>query len=170
MTLARRQFLHLVAGTATLPAASRIAMAQAYPTRPITMIVPFPAGGVLDPIARVLAERMRSSLGQPIIIENVSGANGSIGVSRAAHARPDGYTIVTGGLPTQILNGAFYSLQYDVLNDFAPISALVTTPYVLFARKTIDSDRIRWGFRPGRGGLRCESAPSEREFDRLHQL
>jgi tripartite-type tricarboxylate transporter receptor subunit TctC len=136
MTLGRRQFLHFVAGATTLPAASRIAIAQAYPTRPITMIVPFPAGGVLDPIARVLAERMRLSLGQPIIIENVSGANGSIGVGRAAHARPDGYTIVAGGLPTQVLNGAFYSLQYDVLNDFAPVSALVSTPYVLFARKT----------------------------------
>jgi tripartite-type tricarboxylate transporter receptor subunit TctC len=100
------------------------------------MILPFPAGGIIDAEGRLLAERMRKSLGQPIIIENASGASGSIGVGRAARARPDGYTIVLGGLPTQVLNGAFYSLQYDVLNDFAPISLLATTPYVLFARNT----------------------------------
>jgi tripartite-type tricarboxylate transporter receptor subunit TctC len=144
MNLSRRRLLRLATGAATLPALSRIAesqayrmaTAQAYPTRPITMILPFPSGGSADAVGRLLAERMRKSLGQPIIIENVSGAGGSIGVGRAAHARPDGYTIVLGGLPTQVLNGAFYSLQYDVLNDFAPISLLLTTPYVLFARKT----------------------------------
>jgi tripartite-type tricarboxylate transporter receptor subunit TctC len=84
MKFARRTFLHLAAGAAALPAASRIAGAQTYPTRPITMIVPAAAGGSTDVIGRVLAERMRGSLGQPIIIENVSGADGSIGVGRAA--------------------------------------------------------------------------------------
>src|SRR5262249_45004629 len=88
--LARRRFLHLAAGAAALPAMSRSAEAQAYPTRPITMVVPFPAGGLADAIARVLAEQIRGSLGQPIIIENVSGADGSIGTVRVARARPDG--------------------------------------------------------------------------------
>jgi tripartite-type tricarboxylate transporter receptor subunit TctC len=136
MKLPRRTFLQYAGAVAAAPAFSRVATAQPYPTRPITMILPFPAGGIIDAEGRLLAERMRKSLGQPIIIENVSGASGSIGVGRAARARPDGYTIVLGGLPTQVLNGAFYSLQYDVLNDFAPISLLATTPYVLFARKT----------------------------------
>jgi Tripartite tricarboxylate transporter family receptor len=87
MKLARRRFLHLAAGAVALPAVSRIAWAQAYPTRPITMIVPFAAGGPTDVIGRVLAERMRRSLGQPVVIENVTGADGSIGTGRAARAR-----------------------------------------------------------------------------------
>jgi tripartite-type tricarboxylate transporter receptor subunit TctC len=101
------------------------------------MIVPAPPGGPTDVIGRVLAERMRGSLGEPIIIENVGGADGSIGVGRAARARPDGYTINLGFLASHVLNGAFHSLQYDVLNDFEPISLLVTFPLVLFARKTM---------------------------------
>jgi tripartite-type tricarboxylate transporter receptor subunit TctC len=136
MKLPRRRFLHLAAGAAALSAASRIARAQTYPTRPITMIVPLGAGGVVDVVGRVLAERMRKSLGQAIIIENVTGAGGSIGTGRAARATPDGYTIDLGFLGGNVLNGAFYALQYDVLNDFAPISPLVRNPHVLFARKT----------------------------------
>jgi tripartite-type tricarboxylate transporter receptor subunit TctC len=141
--LPRRQFLHLAAGAAALPAASRIAKAQNYPTRPITMIVSNPAGGQTDAIGRVMAERMRGSLGQPIIIENVSGADGSIGTGRAARARPDGYTIKLGLKAEHVLNGAFYALPYDVLNDFAPISLLATTHPVLLARKTMPAKDLR---------------------------
>jgi tripartite-type tricarboxylate transporter receptor subunit TctC len=137
MRLPRRQFLHLAAGAAGLPALSRSAEAQAYPSRPITMIVTVPPGSSLDATARVLAEQMRSSLGQPIIIENVSGADGSIGTGRVARARPDGYTIELGGTSTHVLNGAVYSLPYDAVNDFAPISPLITLPDFLFARKTM---------------------------------
>jgi tripartite-type tricarboxylate transporter receptor subunit TctC len=111
----RRRFLGLAAGAAALPAVSRIARAQAYPTRPITMIMPYAAGGTGDVVGRLLAERMRASLGQPVIIENVTGADGSIGTGRAARARPDGYTIDLGILSTHVLNGAFYSLPYDVI-------------------------------------------------------
>jgi tripartite-type tricarboxylate transporter receptor subunit TctC len=143
MKLQRRQFLHLTAGAAIAPAFSRVATAQAYPTRPITVIVPFPAGGPSDAVARVLAERMRASLGQPIIIENVSGADGSIGTGRAARARPDGYTIDLGFISTHVLNGAFYSLPYDVLNDFAPISLLAAVPLVLYGRKTMPANGLR---------------------------
>ena len=133
----RRQFLRLAIGAAALPAVSCDRGTQSYPTRPITMIVPLAAGSSVDVVARALAERMRGSLGQPIIIENVGGADGSIGVGRTARARPDGYTIDVGYIGNHVLNAAFYSLPYDVLNDFAPISPLVTAPAVLFARKAM---------------------------------
>ena len=96
-----------------------------------------------DALGRVMVERMRGLIGQPIIIENVGGADGSIGVGRAAFARPDGYTIVIGNLSTNVLNGAFYSLQYDVLNDFVPVAPLVTNPIILFARKTLPANDLR---------------------------
>ena len=106
------------------------------------MIVPTVAGAATDVVGRVLAERMRRSLGQPIIIENIGGADGSVGTGRAARARPDGYTIDLGFLGSHVLNGAFYSLPYDVLNDFAPISPLVTFPQVLLARKTMPAKNV----------------------------
>jgi tripartite-type tricarboxylate transporter receptor subunit TctC len=137
MKLQRRQFLHLAAIAAGAPALSRSATAQTYPIRPITMIVPLAAGGFLDATARVLAERMRSPLGQPIIIENVTGADGSIATGRVARAKADGYTISLGDSDTHVVNAGFYSLSYDVLNDFAPIAPLITFPIVLFARKSI---------------------------------
>jgi tripartite-type tricarboxylate transporter receptor subunit TctC len=96
MKIQRREFLHLASGAAALPASMRNARAQAYPTRPITILVPFPAGGALDVLGRILAERVRASLGQTIIVENVAGANGSLGVGRVARAAPDGYTLVIG--------------------------------------------------------------------------
>ena len=126
MTLPRRHFLHLAASAAALPTFSRNATAQAYPSRPITLIVPVAAGGITDVVARVLAERMRGPTGQPIIIENVGGADGSIGAGRAARARPDGYTITIGFLGSHVVNGAYYSLPYDVINDFAPISLIAS--------------------------------------------
>jgi tripartite-type tricarboxylate transporter receptor subunit TctC len=139
----RRQFLHLAAGAVALPAVSRIASAQTYPTRPITMIIPTAAGAGSDVAGRVVVERMRRSLGQPIIIENVSGADGNIGVGRAARAKPDGYTIDLGVIGTHVLNAAFYSLPYDVLNDFAPISPLDAYSLVLLARKTMPAKTLK---------------------------
>jgi tripartite-type tricarboxylate transporter receptor subunit TctC len=119
------------------------ASAQNYPSRPITMIVPFPAGGGYDIIGRVVAERMKQSLGQPFTIQNVTGAEGTIAVGRAARAAPDGYTLVLGGTSTHVLNGALYSLPYDLLNDFAPISPLGTYPLILFARKTMPAADVK---------------------------
>jgi tripartite-type tricarboxylate transporter receptor subunit TctC len=101
------------------------------------MIVSFAAGSGSDVIGRIIAERMRERLGQPIIIENIAGADGSIGAGRAARAKPDGYTIDIGALPNHVLNGAFYSLNYDLLNDFAPISPLTAQPNFLYAKKTV---------------------------------
>ena len=135
--MTRRHFLTASAAGGFALASAPIAQAQGYPSRPITMVVAFPAGSSSDATARVLAEQMRGSLGQPVIIENVSGADGSIGTGRVARARPDGYTIQVGATSTHMMNGAVYPLPYDVVNDFAPISPLVTLPGVLFARKTM---------------------------------
>jgi tripartite-type tricarboxylate transporter receptor subunit TctC len=142
MTLPRRSFLQLAGAAATVPAFLKTARAQAYPSRPITVIVPFAAGGSNDVVGRVVAERMRKSLGQSIVVENVGGADGNIGVGRAARARPDGYTIDLGSISSHVLNGAFYSLPYDLLNDFEPISPLATTPFVLFVRKSMPAKNL----------------------------
>ena len=103
------------------------ALAQLYPARPITIVVPFAAGGPTDVIARILAQTMRASLGQSVIIENVAGANGNIGVGRVARAAPDGYTISIGHWSTHVVAGAVYPLPYDLLKDFEPISLIATT-------------------------------------------
>jgi tripartite-type tricarboxylate transporter receptor subunit TctC len=113
------------------------ALAQAYPSRPITVIVPFPAGGPTDTLARILADPMSGSLGQSVIIENVTGAAGSIGVGRVARAIPDGYTLSIGHWNTHVVNGATMSLPYDVLADFEPIALLADTPIWMVARKTL---------------------------------
>jgi tripartite-type tricarboxylate transporter receptor subunit TctC len=143
MKLPRRQFVHLAAGAAALPMVSRMAHAQAYPTRPITMIVPFAAGGSLDAVGRLVAERMGTALGQSIIIENVTGADGTIGVGRVARARPDGYTIEFGAASTNVLTGAYYSLSYDLLGDLAPISPVAAVPWVLYSRASLPAKDLK---------------------------
>ena len=142
MKYPRRNVLQAAAAAAAMPAISRAARAQSYPSRPITIIVPNPPGGPTDVLARILAEQMRSSLGQPLIIENVGGAEGSVGTGRAARAKPDGYTVNIGGLSTT-LNGAFYSLSYDVLTDFAPLALLASSADVMFARRTLPANNMK---------------------------
>ena len=137
LKLPRRQFLHLAAGAAALPAVSRVARAQTFPTRPITMVVPFAAGGPTDVIGRVVAEGMRASLGQPIIMENVTGAGGSIGVGRVIRAAPDGYTISIGQWGSHVTNGAIYALPYDLLNDLAPLAWIATGTPLIVSRNTL---------------------------------
>jgi tripartite-type tricarboxylate transporter receptor subunit TctC len=143
MTFQRRRFLRLAAGAVALPAVSRRASAQAYPARPITMVVPVPAGGAMDTNARVVAEGMRASLGQPVIIENITGASGSIGAGRVARATPDGYTICYGANVTHALNAAVYKLNYDVVADFAPIALIGNTPWLIAARRTLPANDLR---------------------------
>jgi tripartite-type tricarboxylate transporter receptor subunit TctC len=143
MKLPRRKFLHLAAGAAALPAVPRVAKAQSYPTRPVTIVVPFAAGGALDVLGRLLMERMRASLGQTIIIENVVGANGSLGVGRVARAAPDGYTIVIGYWGTHVANGALYALPYDVLGDFEPVILAVTIPMVIVSKNAASAKNLR---------------------------
>ena len=139
----RRQFLHLAAGAAALAAVSRVTWAQTYPSRPITMVVPFPAGGGTDIIARALAERMRVSLGRSIVIENVGGGNGSIGAGRVARAAPDGTTIILGTMGSFVMNGALYSLPYNLVDDFEPVTLVTVQPYVVVARKTMPGDDLK---------------------------
>ena len=119
------------------------ASAQNYPSRPITMVVPFAPGGPTDTIARIIAEHMRGSLGQPVIVENVSGAGGSIGVARVARAAPDGYTLSVGNLSSHVMNGAIYSLQYDLIGDFAPVGLLSFQPLLIVAKKSLPANNLR---------------------------
>jgi len=134
MRLQRRQFLHFAASAAALSAVPHGAHAQTYPTRPVTIVVPFPAAGPADVLARILSEPMRLALGQPVVIENVSGAAGSIAVGRVARAAPDGYTLILGNLGTHVVNGAIYSLQYDLVKDFEPVCLLPTNFQLLIAK------------------------------------
>lgn len=134
--LTRRSLLAPMCAAAMLLNATS-AWTQTYPSRPITLIVPFPAGGPADAIGRTVAEAMRAPLGSPVIVENVGGASGSIGTGRAARAAPDGYTLALGSWPTHVINGAVYTLQYDVLNDFEPISLLTTQPMLIIGRKSL---------------------------------
>jgi len=118
------------------------AWAQAYPSKPITVVVPFAAGGPSDTLARVMTERLRESIGQPFIIENVVGAGGTIGVGRVARANPDGYTVVIGNWGSFVVTGAVYALQYDLLKDFEPVSLLATEPTVIVAKKAVPANDL----------------------------
>jgi tripartite-type tricarboxylate transporter receptor subunit TctC len=120
-----------------------IAAAQTYPSRPITMIVPFPAGGPTDTIGRIVAEGMRASLGQTIVIDNIGGAAGSIAVGRPARAAPDGYTLSLGTGTTHVVNGAVYTLPYDVVKDFEPVSMLATQPLLIIAKKAMPANDLK---------------------------
>jgi tripartite-type tricarboxylate transporter receptor subunit TctC len=133
------------------------AAAQTYPSRPITMIAPFPAGGPSDALARILSEPIRAALaseasgqrgnsiglGQPVIIENVAGAGGNIGVGRLARAAPDGYTVGIGQWSTHVVNAVTYTPPYDVLHDFEPIALLAITPQLIIARKNFPANSVR---------------------------
>jgi tripartite-type tricarboxylate transporter receptor subunit TctC len=136
----RRRLLQLAVSAAALPIVTHQAAAQAYPSRPITMIVPASAGGPTDAIGRVLAERMGAALGQTVLVDNVAGAGGSIGVGKVARATPDGYTLGIGQWSHYVLNGATYQLQYDLLADFLPIGMVVTGPMLLVSRKNLPAD------------------------------
>ncbi|HLK84823.1 MAG TPA: tripartite tricarboxylate transporter substrate-binding protein [Xanthobacteraceae bacterium] len=118
------------------------AHSQTYPTRPITVNVPFAAGGPTDTIARVIAQRMSVTLRQSIIIENVTGADGAIGVGRAARAAPDGYLLSVGQWSTHVLNGAAYSLPYDLLRDFEPVALMSTNPLVIVTHKGVPAANL----------------------------
>ena len=119
------------------------ASAQSYPSRPITMIMPFAAGGPSDVIARIITDRMRVSLGQPIIIETVPSASGLLGVARAARATPDGYTLSLGTWPTHVLNGALFQLPYDLRTDFEPVSLLVSNPLLIVSKESLPANDLK---------------------------
>jgi tripartite-type tricarboxylate transporter receptor subunit TctC len=118
------------------------AQAQTYPSRQITLVVPFPPGGSTDVAARILAERMRAPLGQPVIIENVGGAGGSIAVGRVARAAPDGYTIDIGQWDTHV-GSIIYKLDYDLQKDFEPIGLISNNPQLMVAKKDLPADNLK---------------------------
>ncbi len=119
------------------------AQAQSFPNRPITMIVPFPAGGSTGAMARILLEPMQTVLGQTIVIENVGGAGGSIGAGRVARAAPDGYTLVFSHMQTHVLNGAVLSLPYDVVTDFEPLALISDTPQIVVTRTAFPANSLK---------------------------
>src|SRR6476469_1854844 len=120
-----------------------LAVAQGYPTRPITMIVPCPAGGATDTLARFLAEKMRGVLGQAVIIENVGGAAGTLGVGRAVRSPADGYTLSIGTSTTHMLTGGLYALQFDLLKDLEPIILICSEPLLIVGRKSLPADDLK---------------------------
>jgi tripartite-type tricarboxylate transporter receptor subunit TctC len=144
MTLQRRRFLHLAAGAAGLPVVSRLAWAQAYPTRTITLIVPFPPGGSTDVAARIVADHMSRTLGQQVIVQNVSGAGGTTGSIRAMRADPDGYTILMGQMGTHAASVALYpNLAYKPAEDFEPIGMVTAFPLIIAARKDFPAKDLK---------------------------
>jgi tripartite-type tricarboxylate transporter receptor subunit TctC len=134
--------LRIAAGCVLLWGGIAAAPAQVYPSRPITMVVPFAAGGPVDTVARILSEPMRAALGQSIIVENVTGAAGSIGVGRVARAAPDGYTLSIGHWSTHVVNGAIYPLPYDLLRDLEPIVLLPSNPMIVVSKNAVPAKNL----------------------------
>jgi tripartite-type tricarboxylate transporter receptor subunit TctC len=126
----------------TMIAGASVASAQEWPTRPVTIIVPFGAGGPTDTLVRLVAQGMRGPLGQPVVIENVVGASGTIGTARIARASPDGYTLGLGNFATHVLNGPLFALSYDLFTDFEPVGLIAREPVTIVARKTIDANTL----------------------------
>lgn len=127
----------------TLLAGSAAALGQAYPNRQISLVVPFAAGGPTDTLARIMGERMGRTLGQTVVVENTSGAAGSIGVGRVARAPADGYTVGIGHWSTHVVNGAIYNLQYDLLKDFEPVALIASNPQLVVARTAVPARDLR---------------------------
>jgi tripartite-type tricarboxylate transporter receptor subunit TctC len=128
---------------ATLLGSGSSAFAEAFPSKPIVLVVPFGAGGPVDTLARILSEHMASTLGQRVVVENITGASGSIAVGRVVRAPADGYTISIGNWPTHVVNGAIMDLSYDLQKDLAPVALLTSNPYVLVARKDLPAANLQ---------------------------
>jgi tripartite-type tricarboxylate transporter receptor subunit TctC len=139
----RKSIIALCAALACFGLWPRAAAAQSYPSRPVTIVVPLAAGGPIDTMARIIAEPLRAALGQPIIIENVTGAAGTVGTGRVARAAPDGYTLEIGFLGTHVFNGAIYQLAYDVEKDFEPIALLSSNPHVVVTRLSLPAADLK---------------------------
>src|SRR5262245_41900932 len=142
MKLPRRKFLHLAAGAAALPAVSRIARAQTYPSRPVRIIVPFPAGQASDTIARLIGQSLSERLGQSFVIENRTGAGGNIGTESVVRAMPDGHTLLLVGL-TNAMNATLYKkLNFNFIRDIAPVASIGGTPYVLVVHPSVPAKTV----------------------------
>jgi tripartite-type tricarboxylate transporter receptor subunit TctC len=119
------------------------AQAQTYPARPITMVVALPAGGAVDALARVMAEHMKVTLGQTIVVENMGGAGGTLSIARVVRSAPDGYTLGMGTLGQYVISGAVYTLPFDMLADLAPVALLPSVPYWMVGRKTLPANNLQ---------------------------
>ena len=117
--------------------------AQTYPAKPITIVVPFSAGGPTDTLARIMGERMRKVLGQPLLVDNTTGAGGSIGVAKVVRAPPDGYMVSLGHWGTHVVNGAYYNLNYNLLTDLEPIAMVATNPQVIISKPSIPAQNLK---------------------------
>ena len=133
----------IVAAAFALLAVAGPARADDYPTHPITMVVPFSAGGPTDALARILGKFMETKLGKSIVIENVTGAAGSIGVARVVHAAPDGYTVSIGHLGTHVANGAIYKLGYDLVTDLDPVVLLPSNPMIIVSKNAVPAKSLK---------------------------
>jgi tripartite-type tricarboxylate transporter receptor subunit TctC len=118
-------------------------IAQPYPSRPVTIVVPFSAGGPTDVLARLLSDRMRKPLGQPVLVDNTTGAGGSIATGKVVRAAPDGYTVCIGHWGTHVVNGAYYSLPFDVLNDFAPVALIASNPQLIISKVAVPARDLK---------------------------
>ena len=139
----RRQIFTMAAGALALPAVSRKTLAESFPSRPVTVIVPFAPGALNDIVARLLSDVMGKTLGQPVVVENLAGADGTIATNRVARSTPDGYTIIVGNWNTQVANSLIYSLQYDMTKDFEPVMLLPAAPMVLIAKKATPATDLK---------------------------
>jgi tripartite-type tricarboxylate transporter receptor subunit TctC len=141
--ISKRVFLSAIAVFWCSLNAAGPATAETYPSHPITMVLPFSAGGPTDTLARILGARMQVALGQPVIIENVTGAAGTIGVGRVVRAAPDGYTISVGPMNSHVLTGATYNLPFDLLGDLEPVALLTNNPSVVVSKKDVPAKDLK---------------------------
>src|SRR6476646_3339472 len=135
-----RKFLLAVAATLVLGGNE---LADHFPSHPITIVVPFSAGGPSDAMCRILAERMKITLGEAILVENVTGAGGSIGVGRAVRSPPDGYTVSFGHLGNHVANGAIYKLGYDLVADLEPVALLPSNPMIIVSKNAVPAKSLK---------------------------
>lgn len=143
MTILRRQLLQFVATIAALSVSTALAQAQPFPSRPITVIVPYAAGGPADALARILGERMRSTLGQTIVVENVTGASGTIALTRSVKSPANGYTLSLGHVGSHVVSPAIFPLPFDVLTDLEPVALLPANSLLIVATKKFPADNLK---------------------------
>jgi tripartite-type tricarboxylate transporter receptor subunit TctC len=142
MKLPRRKFLRLTVGAAVLPAVSRIARAQTYPTRPVHVIVPFPAGQATDSIARLMGQSLSERLGQPFVIENRTGAGGNIGTEAVVNAPPDGYTLLLAGQSSAFNATLYKKLNFNFIRDIAPVASIGGSPYLMVVNPSVPAKTV----------------------------
>jgi tripartite-type tricarboxylate transporter receptor subunit TctC len=138
-----KKSIHLIAAVLGVAMLAAPAAAETYPSRPVTIVVPFPAGGPVDTTTRIVADKMKDFLGQPVVVENIGGAAGGLAAGRVARATPDGYMIMTGIWGTHVANGAIYKLPYDVKDDFTPIALVSVNPLLIVSSKKVPANNLK---------------------------